>query len=226
MSNQLNLNNLANYPNTPKYSFTGRPEVKDKRAGLPGPGHYPPLATEKDKFANNPKWSIGAGVRDDGRVWAKYPGPGEYKQPMNTRYRQSPQWRFGSEPRLHEAKPQPTPGPGKYEVRGNLEGQQSSISGRPEGSSKRSQTPGPGAYKAEGAWMVTAASAPKISFGGSSRSDIVGSKTPGPGKYESMSTLGGNAVMKTSGKFSFTCRHPAPASDVTPGPVAASTTFK
>eukprot|EP00929_Paragymnodinium_shiwhaense_P101220 TRINITY_DN6412_c0_g1_i1.p1 TRINITY_DN6412_c0_g1~~TRINITY_DN6412_c0_g1_i1.p1 ORF type:complete len:228 (-),score=44.79 TRINITY_DN6412_c0_g1_i1:273-956(-) len=227
MADQLNLNAQSSYKNTPKYSFAGRPEHKDKKKGMPGPGQYPQVACEKDKFGSSAKWGFGGGVRDDGKTLATFPGPGHYKAGVDPRYQAMPRWGFGSEPRLHAAKPMKGPGPGHYDVRGNLEGgQSSSIASRPEGKSMVSKTPGPGHYKTDNGHMATTQSSPAVGFGGGTRGELVVSKTPGPGQYELPTSLCGNIFTKMPPKYSIKSRYVPPSSDKTPGPPAAGSTFK
>lgn len=229
MADQLNLNAQSSYKNPPKYSFAGRPEAKDKKKGMPGPGQYPQVSTEKDKFGASAKWGFGGTQRDDGRIWANYPGPGHYKAGVDPRYQTPQKWSFGSEPRLHAPKKKNQgPGPGYYEVRGNMEGgQSSSIASRPESKAMVSKTPGPGQYKADAGFLLTSQSSPSISFGGGTRGELTVSKTPGPGHYELPTTLCGNIYTKIPPKYSIKSRHPgAGTSDKTPGPPAAGTTFK
>lgn len=228
MADQLNLNAQSSYKNPPKYSFAGRPEAKDKKKGMPGPGQYPQTSTEKDKFGASAKWGFGGTQRDDGRIWANYPGPGHYKAGMDPRYQTPQRWSFGSEPRLHAPKKKAQgPGPGHYDVRGNLEGgQSSSIASRPEGKAMLNKTPGPGQYKADSGYAATTQSTPSISFGGGTRGELVFSKTPGPGQYELPTTLCGNMQCKIPPKYSIKGRYSNPGSDKTPGPPAAATTFK
>eukprot|EP00928_Gymnodinium_smaydae_P070984 TRINITY_DN54699_c0_g1_i1.p1 TRINITY_DN54699_c0_g1~~TRINITY_DN54699_c0_g1_i1.p1 ORF type:complete len:225 (+),score=30.32 TRINITY_DN54699_c0_g1_i1:182-856(+) len=220
---QLNLNASSTFRSSQKYSFPGKPAPKDKTA-TPGPGKYVAAPADLDKYFKTPKWSMGAGVRDDGKEPHSTPGPGAYKPAKDPRYTNQPAFSMGSGSRSSAIKPQTAPGPGKYEVRGNMDGLMMSISARPEGNAGRSTTPGPGAYKPMHDQCF--ASAPRLSFGSGSRSKLQPSKTPGPGQYEAMSTLGGNAVMKTPGKYSMKYRHAPPATDITPGPPAAGTTFK
>lgn len=216
----MNLNAQSSFKNTPKFSFSGRPEMKDKKKGMPGPGQYALTNTEKDKFSVSPKFGFGGGVRDDGRVWAQYPGPGQYKPGFDPRYNTPPRFGFGSEPRLHETKKMQAPGPGHYDIRGNLEGLTSSIASRPEGRPGGNGNPGPGQYKIDSGHALATASSPCISFGASSRAALVLSKTPGPGSYQPQAVNN-----KTPPKYSIAGRYNPAAMDITPGPSASASTF-
>lgn len=216
----MKLTTSSAFRNQPKFSFQGKSELKDKRQA-PGPGQYVPVGTEKDKFNCSQKWSMGHAPEPE-KPFKGTPGPGQYTNKFDPRFKDQPKWGFGSGPKLGKSLSATSPGPCKYDTRGNLEGQQSSMSFRAEGS-KRAVTPGPGAYKPT--WEPTLAASQRYSFGSSSRPELAMSKTPGPGHYSSMSTLGGNPVVKTPGKYSMTYRHKLPTGDITPGPPSAGTTF-
>jgi len=216
----VNLNQLTGFKNSPKWSVAARIPPREIGKGMPGPGAYSMTAVEKDKFHSSPKISIAGGQRD-GKEWGAFPGPGQYAPPIHGKT--LPKWGFGSEARLHEIKRSRTPGPGSYETRGNLDGLHFSVSSRPEGSSKRSVTPGPGAYKP--GYDQIFESAPKSSFGSSSRSELAMSKSPGPGQYESLTILGGNCTMRSPARFTIAGKRNERASDVTPGPGPTATQF-
>jgi len=218
---ELALTSHSDYKTSPKWSFTSAPNPKDRGGEKPGPGKYPALDVEKNKFKRTPAYSI-TGLHES-KDMPGPPGPDRYK-PDRRDLKSYPRWGFGSEPRLHEAKRAKTPGPGSYETRKDLGGSQRSMSGLPIGRSK-SCTPGPGAYKPsmDPVWN----SAPKSSFGSASNSDLVLSKTPGPGKYhsESLSTLGGNIAVRSAAAYSVAGKRPTPKVDITPGPSSRTTMF-
>lgn len=222
-ANQLNLNALTAYRNPPRFSFQGRPPAKEHQKGNPFPGGASLVDTTKNKYANAPRWSISGLEKDDGKGASANPGPDKYNPP-EMRYTAPPRWGFGSEPRLREVKQAKGPGPGDYEVRGGMEGLQKSFSSRPEGGSTRSKTPGPTDYKPNADPLT--ASSPKFSFGSSSRKNETKKERLGPGTYEVMPTLGGNAVMRTSQRYSFKGRYASMKVTATPGPPAAGTTFR
>mmetsp|Transcript_52544 Transcript_52544/g.122221 ORF Transcript_52544/g.122221 Transcript_52544/m.122221 type:complete len:224 (+) Transcript_52544:136-807(+) len=213
----------SNWKSSPKFSFTSAPAAKDKKHGVPGPGQYPLVATDKDKFTRSSSWSMGAATRE-GKGLGAMPGPGAYT-PQNPAF-VTPKWGFGAEGRLRERKLSVTPGPGAYETRSKgLGGVEASICSKPDGV-RRSHTPGPGSYKPSYDPCSNMSSAPKVSFGCSSRSDLMMSKTPGPGAYEHLTSLGGNVAMRTPAKFSIKGRYNPPATDITPGPSNNGTQFK
>lgn len=218
---QLKLNARSDYRSSPKFSFQGRTELKEK-VTAPGPGQYKPVETDKVKFNASQRWSWGHAPGED-KPYKASPGPGEYVSRYDSRFKDAPKWGMGSGARLPKDMAASSPGPCRYDTRGNLDGQQSSMSSRAADGSKRASTPGPGQYKP--GWESTLASSQRYSFGSSSRGHLVMSKTPGPGSYPTMSTLGGNPVIKTPGKYSMTYRHALPTGDVTPGPPAAGTIF-
>jgi len=179
------------------------------------------LKTDRDKYFKAPTWSMGDAGREEAKAFT-FPGPGSYKPGVDPRYPVSAKYSMSG--RTQALKKPAQPGPGQYETRGGMEGRQSSLSGRPE-KSKRGGTPGPGSYKVPSMELMYK-SGPKMSFGSSSRSDLIASKTPGPGQYETVSTLGGNCCMKSCGKYSLKGRASAPTIDITPGPPMAGTVFK
>mmetsp|Transcript_34154 Transcript_34154/g.98350 ORF Transcript_34154/g.98350 Transcript_34154/m.98350 type:complete len:225 (-) Transcript_34154:181-855(-) len=224
MGEVWNYGSHSNFKTSPKFSFTSAPGAKDKRHGVPGPGQYTSTAPDKDKFTRSASWTMGASTRDGGKAWGTLPGPGAYT-PANPSHI-SPKWGFGAEGRLRERKLSQTPGPGAYETRSKgLGGCEMSICSKPDGT-RRSHTPGPGTYKPSHDPCSNNPTAPKVSFGASSRSDLLMSKTPGPGTYEQPSSLGGNVVMRTPAKFSIKGRYKQPANDITPGPSHPGTQFR
>mmetsp|Transcript_14961 Transcript_14961/g.32889 ORF Transcript_14961/g.32889 Transcript_14961/m.32889 type:complete len:223 (+) Transcript_14961:95-763(+) len=222
MANQLNLNCISSFRNTPKYSFKGRYSSKDPDLA-PGPGQYKPLQVDKDKFNRSPQFAMGSPGKEEEKDKPAMPGPGQYK-PVENSYHGSPKWPFGSETRLHELRRSLTPGPGSYETRGGLDGLHKSISHASRSGGSRALTPGPGTYRS--ASEQTLSSPPKFSFGAGMRTELVNSRTPGPGSYEAPSSLCGNVTMRTAGKYSMKFRHGPRGPDTTPGPVAAGTTFR
>eukprot|EP00438_Fugacium_kawagutii_P033519 Skav222494 [mRNA] locus=scaffold1835:453666:474268:- [translate_table: standard] len=92
---------------------------KDKPSKQPGPGEYPQVKSEKDKFGKTPSWSIG-GASKGGKDWAPMPGPGAYT-PSNPDF-VSPKWGFTNDNRLKPNKMSKTPGPGQYELKSTLQG--------------------------------------------------------------------------------------------------------
>mmetsp|Transcript_59527 Transcript_59527/g.134186 ORF Transcript_59527/g.134186 Transcript_59527/m.134186 type:complete len:225 (+) Transcript_59527:132-806(+) len=214
----------STYRASPKFSFTSAPQTKDKSKGSPGPGEYGFISTDKDKFSRSSSFSMGASSREGGKAWSTMPGPGAYT-PVNPNLT-APRWAFSTDSRLRAGKKASTPGPGRYHSNTTgMGGVEMSFSGRPDGK-RRSHTPGPGAYKPSHEPCSHIASAPKLSFGASSRTELKMSKTPGPGSYESFSAMGGNPAMKTAAKYSMKGRYNPPASDITPGPVNTGTQFK
>merc|ERR1719183_1540175 len=155
--------------------MSSRIPCRELAKGLAGPGAYAQTHTEKDKFSSSPKVSMASGQRDS-KEWGSFPGPGQYAPTLCDR-KTLPQWGFGSEARLHEVKRSRTPGPGSYETRGNLEGCAFSVCSRPSGSGKAADIPGPGQYKPS--YDQIEETAPKSSFGASSRSELAASKSPG-----------------------------------------------
>mmetsp|Transcript_36792 Transcript_36792/g.64824 ORF Transcript_36792/g.64824 Transcript_36792/m.64824 type:complete len:225 (+) Transcript_36792:74-748(+) len=222
MAGELNMTALSPNKNSPKWSFAGRYQAVDKKKGMPGPGQYGQVNTEKDKFTKSASFTLGAGMNHN-KLWATWPGPGQYtvKQEQKTT---PPRWGFGSEARLHELRKPQTPGPGQYEVRGKIgaESLQYGIQGKAQATT-RSSTPGPGTYKP--CWEPTQTSSPKYGQGSSTREKLKPSKDPGPGQYEAMKTLGGNGVMRCSPKYSFRGKPSPPTADSTPGPGTSSTQF-
>lgn len=217
-----NLNLTSTFKSPPKYSFCSAPPVIDKKKNMPGPGQYVPIPADKDKFTRTPSWSIG-GAPKDGKEWGAMPGPGAYT-PANTGF-VSPKWPFSTDSRLKERKRATTPGPGSYEVRGNLEALAPSICSKPEGK-LRATTPGPGAYKPSWDCCSNMGSSPKLSFGGSSRTELKMSKVPGPGQYAHLTSLGGNCSMKSPPTFTIKGRYKMPEPFKTPGFIACPSTFK
>lgn len=223
MGDVWNYSSHSTFKASPKYSFTSAPSLKDKKEGIPGPGQYGSLATDKDKFSRSASWSMGSSTRD-GKAWGKLPGPGAYT-PVNPNH-SAPKFGFGVEERLRQRKVSATPGPGAYDTRNKgLGGIEVSIVSKPDGV-RRAHTPGPGSYKPSHDPCSNMASAPKISFGGSIRADLMMSKTPGPGAYEHVTSMGPNPIMRTPAKFSIKGRYAHPPPDITPGPSHAGTQFK
>mmetsp|Transcript_48706 Transcript_48706/g.122935 ORF Transcript_48706/g.122935 Transcript_48706/m.122935 type:complete len:219 (+) Transcript_48706:97-753(+) len=217
--NQLALASHSTYKAAPKYSFTSAAPATEGKRKVPGPGAYGTgVAADKDKFKRSASWSMGASGRD-GKCNFQTPGPGAYK-PDASKF--SPKCVFSTDDRLKEKKRMNVPGPGAYHTVGGADGRQSSISGRPEGL-RRATTPGPGAYKPAYQALSDIESTPKVSFGASSRNDMVLSKTPGPGAYDHESFKNGFA---NSAKYSMSGKYGAPAADRTPGPIAPHTQFK
>uniref|UniRef100_A0A7S4Q8E9 Outer dense fiber protein 3 n=1 Tax=Alexandrium monilatum TaxID=311494 RepID=A0A7S4Q8E9_9DINO len=224
MGEVWNYASHSSFKTSPKYSFTSAPGASDKKHGVPGPGQYGMTATDKDKFGRSASWTMGASTRDGGKGWGSLPGPGAYT-PSNTS-QISPKWGFGAEGRLRERKVSSTPGPGAYETRSKgLGGLEMSISSKPDGA-RRAHTPGPGSYKPTTDPCSHMPSAPRVSFGGSTRSDLMMSKTPGPGAYEHLTSLGGNVAMRTTAKYSIKGRYKQPSADITPGPCNTGTQFR
>lgn len=224
MATQLNLNTLHSFPNSPKFSFQGRSET-NLRAKAPGPGQYVALTPDKDKYSNMPKYSMGKPGGEEKPI-AKGPGPGSYVPCTNPKYDLAPKYSMGTGSRLPKTRSEVGPGPCKYDVRGNIDGVKYSMKGLNE-SSSRASTPGPGSYNKD-AWKVSSGfdNSARFSFQGGSRGELKKSKAPGPGSYETTSTLCGNNVMKSPGKYSMRHRHPMPHGDNTPGPPSAGTTFQ
>ncbi|CAK9115275.1 unnamed protein product [Durusdinium trenchii] len=197
MADQLNLNATSPFKSPPKYSFTHSPVLgKDKPSKQPGPGEYPQVKAEKDKWKKTPSWSIGASTRG-GKDWAPMPGPGAYT-PSNPDF-VSPKWGFTNDNRLKPNKRSTTPGPGQYELKSTLQGRDVSICSKPESKGLTGTLPGPGAFTPS--WTTTSnyGSAPSIGFGASNRAKMVVSKTPGPGQYEIPTTLIGLLSALTEG---------------------------
>jgi hypothetical protein len=211
----------SSYRTSPKWTISSRVPPREIGKGMPGPGNYGVTSVEKDKYGCDPKYSIAAGNRD-GKEWAPLPGPGQYAPKLAGK--SMPKWAFGSESRLKEVQRSRTPGPGTYDTRGNLEGLQFSVSTRPGGRSK-SSTPGPGQYKPHTANHLQFESAPKASFGASSRSELVPSKSPGPGAYEAWSVLGGSCNCRSMPRYTICGKRPEPQTQTTPGPGASATQF-
>lgn len=206
MADQLNLNASSGFKSPPKYSFTHSPVLgKDKPSKQPGPGEYPQVKSEKDKFGKTPSWSIGGATRG-GKDWAPMPGPGAYT-PSNPDF-VSPKWGFTNDNRLKPNKRSTTPGPGQYELKSTLQGRDVSICSKPESKGLTGTLPGPGAFTPS--WSTTSnyGSAPSIGFGASNRAKMVVSKTPGPGQYEIPTTLIGNVTMKSPSAYSIKGRWP------------------
>jgi len=223
MATQLNLNATSGFKNTPKYTISGRYPM-NKRHRVPGPGTYKDTKTDVDKFDKTPSYKLGGSYWDSNEK-SPLPGPGAHN-PVKAGLASAPKWAFSSEPRLHEAKRDKTPDPGAYEVRGKMEGLQVSMMRKPE-ASMRSMTPGPGHYKPDATPLFR--STPKLSFGSSTRDEkktTTRSQPPGPGKYDALTTLGGNITMRSSAKYTVKGRYDPPKADQTPGHIAAGTTFK
>ncbi|CAJ1354488.1 unnamed protein product [Effrenium voratum] len=227
MGDQLNLNAASSFKSPPKYSFTHSPVLsKDKASKQPGPGEYPLVKSEKDKFGKTPSWSIGAAGRSDGKAWAAMPGPGAYTPADPSLV--SPKWGFTNDNRLKPNKRSTTPGPGQYELKTTLQGKDVSICSKPEGKSLTA-LPGPGAFTPSYASTSNYGSAPAVGFGAANRGKMVSSKTPGPGQYEIPTTLIGNVTMKSPSAYSIKGKWPhmgSSKSATTPGPAPAGTTFK
>lgn len=224
MGEVWNYSSHSNFKASPKFSFTSAPAAKDKKHSVPGPGQYSNIQADKDKFARSSSWTMGCSTRDGGKAWGTLPGPGAYT-PANPSL-VSPKWGFGAEGRLRERKLSQTPGPGAYDVRSKgLGGLEMSICSKPDGQ-RRSHTPGPGSYKPSHDPCSHMSSAPKVSFGCSSRAELAMSKTPGPGAYEHLTSLGGNVLMRTPAKYSIKGRYNQPKPDITPGPSHPGTSFK
>lgn len=167
MADQLNLNASSGFKSPPKYSFTHSPVLgKDKPSKQPGPGEYPQMKSEKDKFGKTPSWSIGGATRG-GKDWAPMPGPGAYT-PSNPDF-VSPKWGFTNDNRLKPNKRSTTPGPGQYELKSTLQGRDVSICSKPESKGLTGTLPGPGAFTPS--WSTTSnyGSAPSIGFGASNK---------------------------------------------------------
>lgn len=220
-SKEINLNQHSEYKNVPKWTIASRIPQRELKKGMPGPGAYGQTKVDLDKFSTSQKYTIaGAGGRD-GKEWGVFPGPGQYAPKGGNK--DAPKWGFGSEARLHETKRARTPGPGSYETRGNLEGLHFSVASRPEGSQKSNQAPGPGQYKPSYDQIFD--TAPKMSFGGSSRSELAMSKSPGPGQYEALPILGGSCGVRSPPRFSILGKRTNPATEDTPGPGPTATQF-
>jgi len=217
---EINLTQQSSYKTSPKWSISARIPPREAKKGMPGPGAYGNTNSETDKWKSTPKITMAGGQRDS-KEWGSFPGPGQYAPPMGGKTSSS--FGFGSETRLHEIKRSRTPGPGAYETRGNLEGLHFSVASRPEGSSKFSVTPAPGAYKPNYDQVYEAP--PKMSFGGSSRSDLLPSKTPGPGQYEAITILGGNCAMRSPPRFTIIGKRSQAATEQSPGPGPTATQF-
>jgi len=205
---------------SPKFSMSARIPPRELKKGMPGPGNYGQTNVTLDKYKSSPKISI-AGANREGKEWGVTPGPGQYKPPLAGKT--MPSFGFGSEARLHAVKESRGPGPGSYETRGNLEGLKFSVSSRPSGTSNRSLTPAPGQYKPD--YGQIEETAPKSSFGGSSRAELAPSKQPGPGQYELMPILGGNISMRAMPRYTIQGKYNLSKTDVTPGPGAAVSMF-
>jgi hypothetical protein len=216
---ELKMTTHSTHKTSPKWSFSAKVPTRELLKGNPGPGEYKPLNTDKDKFKTAPAFSIAAGGRD-GKEWNALPGPGAYTPGLQGK--DPPKWAFTSDSRLKEIKRSATPGPDKYDIRGNLEGLKFSVSSRPS-KAKLNQSPGPNQYKIN--YDQCFESSMKSSFGSSSRSELVPSKTPGPGQYELMKILGGNCTVRSMPSFTISGKRPNPKTDQTPGPGAAPTQF-
>lgn len=216
MGDQFNLTASSSFRSAPKFSFTASAVNKDlKPKNMPGPGQYIQTKAEKDKFTRTPSWSIGGSTRDS-KSMSALPGPGAYT-PADPSY-VSPKWLFTTDSRLKANKRSLTPGPGAYTVKSTLEGQSVNICSKPECKALWT-TPGPGSYQPSWEACSNVGSTPKVGFGASNRKQMVMSKTPGPGAYDQPTSLGGKA-------FSIKGRYEPPKAAVTPGPMAAGTTFK
>lgn len=222
VAGEVNLNSSSTYKNSPKYSFTSGVGLPNKKKDQPGPGQYGMgISCDKDKFRKEASWTMSGSAKDLGKALAAPPGPGTY---VVNKIDDMPKWVFSGESRLKEVKRSMTPGPGTYPIPTKLGGKEVTFSGKPEGNS-RTGGPGPGQYKPSFEPCSHMRSSPKISFGGSSRSDLVGSKTPGPGTYDSPTALCGNILTTIPPKFSMKGRYKQPKGDQTPGPGSSATTF-
>mmetsp|Transcript_41729 Transcript_41729/g.88915 ORF Transcript_41729/g.88915 Transcript_41729/m.88915 type:complete len:224 (+) Transcript_41729:191-862(+) len=221
VAGEVNLNSSSIYRSSPKYSFTSTGSLGQKKKDAPGPGQYGMgISCDKDKFRKEASWSM-SGSAKEGKALFAPPGPGTYAP---NKIDEMPKWVFSGESRLREIKRSATPGPGTYAIPTRLGGKEVSLSGKPEGNT-RTGGPGPGQYKPSHDPCSHMRSSPKISFGGSSRSDLVGSKTPGPGTYDSPTALCGNILTTIPPKFSMKGRYNQPKGDQTPGPGSGATTF-
>lgn len=223
MGDQCNLQASSVFRTSPKYSFTNSSALaKDKPSKQPGPGQYPQVKADTDKFARSASYSIG-GSTGSAKAWGAMPGPGAYSPTMAAFV--SPKYPFSTDSRLKSLKRSTTPGPGAYDSKSTLEGKDTSICSKPE-RRLTGQSPGPGAYNASYKSCSNFESSCAFGFGASDRQKMSSSKTPGPGKYDIPTTLIGNVTMKTPCAYSIKGRYDPPKPEQTPGPIAAGTTFK
>jgi len=221
VAGESDLNKSSSFRTPPKYSIGGASTGPDRHKGMPGPGQYPALQADKDKFHKSASWTMSGLPKDLSKMFQP-PGPGTYKPlPQDTGLK----FGWGSEPRLREIKRSNTPGPGNYDIPTSLKGKDVSISSKPEGGARRHANPGPGTYKPNHAPSSMHRSSPCISFGGGNRAELGASKYPGPGQYDLPSTLCGNVAFPIPPKFSFKGKPNPPKSHETPGPLGGFSTF-
>jgi len=216
---QFNLTADSSFKTAPKWSMTSL--SKDERKFLgPGPGSYKMVRSDSDKFKRTASWSMGASGRDCKAAGIGMPGPASYKPEVD---KITPKWVFSKENRIKMPKPSAWPGPGEYKTEPGFDGRQFSLSGRCGDKSKPASSPGPGEYKPSFASSSMHESAPKASFGTSSRQATITSKTPGPGKYNHECFKN---AKRSSQMVSLKSRHEVSLSDASPGPCAPHTQFK
>ncbi|KAF8822450.1 putative H-SHIPPO 1 [Cardiosporidium cionae] len=199
----------------PKYTLTGRGNMKYNANIVPGPGSY----ETREKIGSGALcYSIAKKLPGTSHINAtssQVPGPGAYSLESNVPFTHSSQWRFGTEKRDEQfLKTADAPGPGNYH-----EGKQASSSPHwsfglpPKVKSARDGNPGPGTYpmntnQFSGPRYTIA---PKLNCNGSTTEKDL----PGPGKYDPK-ILSDSLAIKWS--FSHSGRPTATKETGVPGP--------
>mmetsp|Transcript_21034 Transcript_21034/g.58758 ORF Transcript_21034/g.58758 Transcript_21034/m.58758 type:complete len:232 (-) Transcript_21034:110-805(-) len=217
-SKKISLVNTSTNIAAPKWSFTGRPDPKDKEEKVPGPAKYGTPSVET-RFKRSQSASFGSSIREMEKKWAGQPGPGSYNpyDPNQT----SAKFGFGSAARLPQRQIPVSPDPGKYETSKPLYNKTMTLGGRREGKKFSNASPGPGQYSdLTRGYQQMWKSDPKWGFGTSGRTEWASGDGPGPGRYTAPQEMGGpKAHIKSCPNFSMSSRRKPARADATPGPV-------
>mmetsp|Transcript_139172 Transcript_139172/g.242200 ORF Transcript_139172/g.242200 Transcript_139172/m.242200 type:complete len:224 (-) Transcript_139172:50-721(-) len=219
---QISLYNLSTFKRPIDVRFQSKVPIREGNKN-PGPGTYSSIDMTKTKFKSSPCLTIaGAGDRLTEKALDPMPGPGTYAHTSSLSTIKAP---FSCEARLHEITRQAGPGPAAYTLPSTYDSRSVSVAGRPSDSrSKSLRGPGPGQYKPDHRWTEKAARS--VSFTAGTRRQAPPSQVPGPGTYALQSTFGGNSTVRRSPSYSLTSAVKIEHKSITPGPIAAGTTFK
>uniref|UniRef100_A0A7S2PQD5 Uncharacterized protein n=1 Tax=Zooxanthella nutricula TaxID=1333877 RepID=A0A7S2PQD5_9DINO len=199
MGSVPNLNALSQYKYPRRIKFESKPVYK---TGQPAPGpKYELVDTDKTKHKRAPMISMASATRPNIDASTGAPGPGQYGVAGPSCIQSGKGFGFSQQTRLPKTRVVQAPGPGAYDIPSRLGGVEVAITCAPKGDVKI-QGPGPGQYQPKFTQLELAA--PAVSFTSSGFGKLPESKVPGPGKYDSPTTLGGNATLKKVPSYTFT----------------------